>query len=596
MNNVINASGYCRISTDKQREGTSIGEQKRIIHEHCKRNGIELGMIYVDEGVSGATDHNDRPALSKLINDAKMGKFSLLVFTKLDRLARSNRKILNILHLLKEMNVSINCVSEPSIGADSLTGDILVNILGLTAQIERRMILDRTRSGRIARYREGKITQNVCPYGFRWDDKSKLIKVNKKQKEIHRKIVSMYLDQGYSVKGIAIQLTKRRVSTPSMDKKRKNRVSTKWNATSIRKILFSDHYHTGVFYMMRHGRNKGKEGKTHQAYNERDKSEWIPIELSERFLTDLEWDRIQRRRELMKMRIKKRHKNLVGKFLLENVPFKCGVCGGKIHKRIKREKNGKVRTYYVCYWHNTTKTELIIAGKERCDLVALNSDEVDRQVMNQLAWTLANPIKYHKEWLATMDYNKSENRILELKDLCAKLERKIDQAYDVLGELSTDDARDRFIAKLKQDENLLAEYKSEMNKLRLQIQSLTSNNDILKSFKGKKNVMQTRQALLSFIKKQSFEDRQRIVESIVNDETGQILLDWFYASDILSTAEMENERIDPSTPLKDRKPTARLSFLLDMRRVSAVIESLNPDEFLRERYLAGNSRRPYHHD
>ena len=97
MNNAINASGYCRISTDKQREGTSIGEQKRIIHEHCKRNGIELGMIYIDEGVSGATDPNDRPALSKLINDAKMGKFSLLVFTKLDRLARSNRKILNIL-------------------------------------------------------------------------------------------------------------------------------------------------------------------------------------------------------------------------------------------------------------------------------------------------------------------------------------------------------------------------------------------------------------------------------------------------------------------------------------------------------------------
>jgi len=57
--------------------------------------------------------------------------------------------------------------------------------------------------------------------------------------------------------------------------------------------------------MMLYGRNKGKEGKTHQAYNERDKSEWIPIELPERFLTDLEWDRIQRRRELMKMRIKK---------------------------------------------------------------------------------------------------------------------------------------------------------------------------------------------------------------------------------------------------------------------------------------------------
>ena len=195
-----------------------------------------------------------------------------------------------------------------------------------------------------------------------------------------------------------------------------------------------------------------------------------------------------------------------------------------------------------------------------------------------------------------MDINKLENRLLELKGLCAEIEGKIDRAYDVLGELSTEAARDRFIAKLKQDEKLLAEYKSDKSKLTLQLQSLTSNDQILKAFKGEKNVMQTRKELVSFIKNRSFEDQQRIVESLINEETGQILLDWIYASDLLSPAEMEKERINPGTPLKDRKPTVRLSFLLDMRRVSAVIESLNPNEFLRTRYLARNFRGIYHHD
>jgi hypothetical protein len=64
--------GYARVSTLEQAEkGTSIDEQKRIMHEECLRRGWQLVQIYCDEGASG--NLTDRQGLHNLQRDARMG-------------------------------------------------------------------------------------------------------------------------------------------------------------------------------------------------------------------------------------------------------------------------------------------------------------------------------------------------------------------------------------------------------------------------------------------------------------------------------------------------------------------------------------------
>ena len=55
----MTAVGYCRFSSDMQRDGYSIEAQQQAIVKFCKEKGIQLLKFYVDEAISGTTD--ERP-------------------------------------------------------------------------------------------------------------------------------------------------------------------------------------------------------------------------------------------------------------------------------------------------------------------------------------------------------------------------------------------------------------------------------------------------------------------------------------------------------------------------------------------------------
>ncbi len=95
---------YARVSTTEQaEEGYSIDEQQRLLTEWCERNGYIVHEVYADRGISGKSVKK-RPALVKLLEDAKNKQFDVVLVWKTNRLAR------NILDLLKivEAYVLIN--------------------------------------------------------------------------------------------------------------------------------------------------------------------------------------------------------------------------------------------------------------------------------------------------------------------------------------------------------------------------------------------------------------------------------------------------------------------------------------------------------
>lgn len=76
------AVGYVRVSTTIQaKEGESLTTQRQQIDDFAKQKGWQLECTYADEGVSGTTIEY-RTDFKKLIEDAKKGKFEVVIFTK----------------------------------------------------------------------------------------------------------------------------------------------------------------------------------------------------------------------------------------------------------------------------------------------------------------------------------------------------------------------------------------------------------------------------------------------------------------------------------------------------------------------------------
>ena len=79
-----NAGIYVRLSKDDERAGESLSieNQKLILSKYVAEQGWNLVDIYVDDGYSGTSF--DRPAVTRLLEDAKAGKINLIIVKKVD--------------------------------------------------------------------------------------------------------------------------------------------------------------------------------------------------------------------------------------------------------------------------------------------------------------------------------------------------------------------------------------------------------------------------------------------------------------------------------------------------------------------------------
>src|SRR5262249_5646852 len=88
---------YMRVSTKGQ--GQTTDTQALALREYAQRSGFEVIGEYRDEGISGSTD--SRPALDRLMKDARARKFDVVIVARFDRFARS---VSHLLRALEEFN------------------------------------------------------------------------------------------------------------------------------------------------------------------------------------------------------------------------------------------------------------------------------------------------------------------------------------------------------------------------------------------------------------------------------------------------------------------------------------------------------------
>ena len=242
---------YTRVSTDAQRDrGESISNQKERLLVYAKERQLNP-KLYADPGFS-AKDTN-RPALRQLLDDIKAGRIKSVLVTKLDRISRSMKDLLDLLTLFEDRQVEFKSITQP-FDTSTAMGRGFLRLMGEFAQLEREMTSERVGEDMRHRAKNGRWNGGVVPYGYmsqaqqirlniasgmprdKSEGKAEKLSTDSKRLSVHleeanliRAIFDKYLETE-SLRAVTHWLNKNKI--PS-------RYGTTWAANSVSRVLHS---------------------------------------------------------------------------------------------------------------------------------------------------------------------------------------------------------------------------------------------------------------------------------------------------------------------------------------------------------------------
>lgn len=132
---------YLRVSTLEQAtEGYSIPAQEQNGREFAERRGYEVVAVYADEGESGKSTKK-RKEYQRMMRDAVLGKFDMVVIWKLTRLGRNMLDILQTVETLTENDIGLYSISE-QFDVSTSSGKLMLQLLGSFGEFERNQIAE----------------------------------------------------------------------------------------------------------------------------------------------------------------------------------------------------------------------------------------------------------------------------------------------------------------------------------------------------------------------------------------------------------------------------------------------------------------------
>lgn len=245
----LKAAVYCRVSTDDQADSKTIGNQVDFARKYCDLNGLEIFGFYLDEGVSGTVPVESRPEGSRLLADARRGRFGAVYVYRLDRLARTALDILKTHHKLAEAKVELRSMTE-NFDTSTPSGKFFMTTLGGIAEIERETIAERMSLGKDRALREGRWPGGPPPYGYSLVNRR--LAVNPAEARVVRKIFRLYIRGEMTTGAIADYLNATGVSSPGSSGKGGHLSQCRWHGSRVWAIL-SNPVYRGTFLFHRRG-------------------------------------------------------------------------------------------------------------------------------------------------------------------------------------------------------------------------------------------------------------------------------------------------------------------------------------------------------
>lgn len=168
-NRVIRIAKYVRCSSDEQKKnGYTIGDQLDLIDEFAAENELVSVGEYVDEGISATLEISKRKDLARMIEDAKAGKFDIVVFKCIDRFFRNVGEYYEAQKQLRAAGVTWISIEESDLDPDDDDAAFKINIYLTMAEYEAKKTSKRIRFNNKMRIKNKQVVTGSQCFLFPW--------------------------------------------------------------------------------------------------------------------------------------------------------------------------------------------------------------------------------------------------------------------------------------------------------------------------------------------------------------------------------------------------------------------------------------------
>jgi len=223
---------YARVSTEHQEQKKSLKNQIDHFYEYISQNKNWTYVEgYVDEGISGTSDIK-RDNFMKMIEDARLGKFDLIITKEISRFSRNTLDSIKYTRLLLSYGVFVLFVND-NINTALPDSELRLTIMASMAQDEIRRLSERVKFGMNRAILRGEILGNNKLYGYTKDKNTGSLNIVEKEAKVVRKIYKLYTIDKLSLSRIAKLLNKENIKT---------KAGNKWSTTTISRIIKNPKY------------------------------------------------------------------------------------------------------------------------------------------------------------------------------------------------------------------------------------------------------------------------------------------------------------------------------------------------------------------
>ena len=168
-NRVIRIAKYARCSSDEQKKnGYTIGDQLDLIDEFATDNELVSVGEYVDEGISATLEISKRKDLARLIEDAKAGKFDIVIFKCIDRFFRNVGEYYECQKQLRAAGVTWISIEESDLDPDDDDAAFKINIYLTMAEYEAKKTSKRIKFNNKMRIKNKQVITGAKQFLFPW--------------------------------------------------------------------------------------------------------------------------------------------------------------------------------------------------------------------------------------------------------------------------------------------------------------------------------------------------------------------------------------------------------------------------------------------
>jgi site-specific DNA recombinase len=382
---------YMRVSTEMQVDRSSLSTQEAQLQEYARHQGWTVVKLLTDAGLSAKDTR--RPAFQEMVKLASEGKIDVILVSKLDRVSRNLRDLLELVDNLKTWGVDFVSASQ-SFDTTKPAGSLMLNILGGFAQFEREITAERVRENMIERAKSGAWSGGQTPFGYSLNTKTKALEVESAEAEIVKFIFAEFL------KTRSIRKTIFAANSEGC----LNREGKPWARTSVGRLLRNEVYVGTICYAKRITRGS--------RILPQERENWVVVYNACEAIVD--------RDDFLKVQAELGGRTRLGAWR-ESSPHllsglvRCGICGCRMTGTTTGRKNMQHR-YYRCPQH-------MQKGPTVCEGVACRAEELESAIIGHItgfdARTLKEELKCLKEQLARETAPREKRR--------AKLEAELER-------------------------------------------------------------------------------------------------------------------------------------------------------------------------